>query len=60
MVTSKNNKQMKKKVKANLRPVRVRLSNGAGFSVKWSLPNSVKFSYEPLTDSINHPFWKKS
>jgi len=50
---------MKKKVKANLRPVRVRLSNGSGFSVKWSLPNPVKISYEPLTDSINHPFWKK-
>jgi len=47
---------MKKKNKANVRRVRVRLSNGAGFYIKWAF---VSNEYNPITDSTNHRFWVK-
>jgi|TARA_X000000950_G_C13530847_1_gene503553 hypothetical protein len=47
---------MKKKNKGNLRRVRIRLSNGAGFYVKWSFP---KRKYRSLTDPTSHRFWTK-
>ena len=46
----------KKKIKGNFRRVRVRLSNGSGFYIKWSFPES---TYRSLNDPINHRFWKK-
>ena len=49
-------KEMKKKNKGNLRRVRIRLSNGAGFYVKWSFP---KRKYRSLTDPTSHRFWTK-
>ena len=47
---------MKKKIKGNFRRVRVRLSNGSGFYIKWSFPEQ---TYRSLNDPINHRFWKK-
>ncbi len=42
------------KFKPNIKQYKIRLLDGSSFVGKWSF---FKKSYNPIIDSVNHPFW---